>query len=141
MLAERVALLDFEGAQHEYAVQDARGIPMSVRERYEKALDEMRHRIREARISGTGKRLGELLVETGALDQEALQRGLAEQRLRGNGELLGEVLLSLNLIEEETLLSALHTQASTNREARIRARDSLEGKPGYENPQRRERVK
>ena len=114
MLAEKVALLDFEGVQHEYAVQDARGIPMSVRERYEKALAEMRHRIREARVGGTGKRLGELLVETGALDQEALQRGLAEQRLRGNGELLGEVLLSLNLIEEEALLSALRTQASTS---------------------------
>ena len=114
VLAEKVALLDFEGVQHEYPVQDARGIPMSVRERYEKALAEMRHRIREARVAGTGERLGEPLVQTGALDQEALERGLAEQQLRGNGELLGEVLLSLNLIEEETLLSALHMQVSTN---------------------------
>ena len=111
MLAEKVALLDLEGVQHEYAAQDARGIPMSVRERYEKALAEMRHRIREARVGGTGERIGELLVETGALDQEALQQGLAEQRLRGNRELLGEVLLSLNLIEKEALLSALRTQA------------------------------
>ena len=118
MLTEKVALLDFEDVQHEYAVQDARGIPMSVRERYEKALAEMRRRIREARVGGTGERIGGLLVETGALDREALQQGLAEQRLRGNGELLGEVLLSLNLIKEEALRLALRTQASTSRGAR-----------------------
>lgn len=109
-----MTVLELEEVREEYRSKDAIGIPMSVRERYEKALAEIRCRIREGRKGEVGKRLGEILVETGALDQATLQRGLAEQQLRGNGELLGEVLLSLNLIEEETLLSALHMQASTN---------------------------
>ena len=114
MQQTKTAILEFEEAREEYRTKDAIGIPMSVRERYEKTLSEIRSRIREKRNGEGGKRLGEILVDSGLLDQEALQQGLAEQRLRGNGELLGEVLLSLNLIEEETLLSALHMQTSTN---------------------------
>ena len=114
MLAERVALLEFEGIRQEYAVQDARGIPMSVHERYRNALAEMRFKIRETRNGRAGKRLGELLVEQGVLDQEKLQQALGEQQQRGKGELLGEVLLTLGLIKEEVLLSALRTQASEN---------------------------
>jgi hypothetical protein len=114
MLAERVALLEFEEVRQEYAVKDARGIPMSVHERYRNALDEMRFKIREARNGRAGKRLGELLVEQGVLDQERLQQALAEQQQRGKGELLGEVLVALGLIKEEALLSALSLQASEN---------------------------
>jgi len=104
----------FEAVYALYRSEETRGIPMSVRERYEKALAEIRRQIREERSAGTGKKLGEILIEAGALDQEKLQRGLAEQQLRGNKELLGEVLLSLGLIKEEALLSALRTQASEN---------------------------
>jgi hypothetical protein len=114
MLAERVALLEFEEVRQEYAVKDARGIPMSVHERYRNALAEMRFKIRETRNGKTGKRLGELLVEQGVLDQEKLQQALTEQQQRGKGELLGEVLLTLGLIKEETLLSALRMQVSEN---------------------------
>jgi hypothetical protein len=114
MLAERVALLEFEQVRQEYAVKDARGIPMSVHDRYRNALAEMRLKIREARNGKTGKRLGELLVEQGVFDQEKLQQALAEQRQRGKGELLGEVLLSLNLIEEKVLVATLNMQASEN---------------------------
>jgi len=114
MLAERVALLEFEQVRQEYAVKDARGIPMSVHERYRNALAEMRFKIREARNGKTGKRLGELLVEQGVLDQEKLQQALAEQQQRGKEELLGEVLTTLGLIKEDALLSALRTQASEN---------------------------
>ncbi len=114
MLAEKVALLEFERVRQEYAVQDARGIPMSVRERYEKALAEMRFKIREARNGRAGKRLGDLLVEQGLLDQAKLQQALVEQQKRGKGELLGEVLLSLNLIEEQVLVATLNMQASEN---------------------------
>jgi len=113
MLAERVALLEFEGVRQEYAVQEARGIPMSVHEWYRNALAEMRFKIREARNGRAGKRLGELLVEQGVLDQEKLQQALGEQQ-RGKGELLGEVLLSLNLIEEKVLVATLNMQASEN---------------------------
>jgi len=114
IVAEKTAVLEFEEVRKEYAIEDARGIPMSVREWYDKALEQMRQRIREARNGAKGKRLGELLVEQRVLDQEQLQQALAEQRQRGKGELLGEVLTTLGLIEEETLLSALRTQASEN---------------------------
>ena len=114
MLAERVALLEFEQVRQDYAVKDARGIPMSVHERYRNALAEMRRQIRETRNGKTGKRLGDLLVEQGVLDQEKLQQALTEQQQRGKGELLGEVLVALGLIKEEALLSALSLQASEN---------------------------
>ncbi len=114
MLAERVALLEFEQVRQEYAVKDARGIPMSVHDRYRNALAEMRFKIRETRNGRAGKRLGELLVEQGVLDQEGLQQALAEQRQQGKGKLLGEVLVALGLIKEEALLSALRMQASWN---------------------------
>ena len=54
-----------------------------------------------------GERLGEMLVESGVVDQERLQQALSEQRQTGKGELLGEVLLALGLIKEEALLSGL----------------------------------
>ena len=87
---------------------------MSVHERYRNTLAEMRFRIREGRDSKTGKRLGDLLVAQGALDQEKLQQALTEQQQRGKGELLGEVLVALGLIKEEALLSALQVQANSN---------------------------
>jgi len=113
-VGERTAVLEFEEVRQDYAVKDARGIPMSVHERYRNALAEMRFKIREARNGANGKRLGELLVEQGVLDQETLQQALAEQHQRGKGELLGEVLTTLGLIKEETLLSALRLQAKEN---------------------------
>lgn len=114
MLAEKTAVLEFEEVRQEYAVKDARGIPMSVHDRYRKALAEMRFKIREARNGRAGKRLGDLLVEQGLLDQEKLQQALAEQQQRDKGELLGEVLVLLGLVQEEALVSALRMQASEN---------------------------
>ncbi len=111
-MAGKVALLELEEVRQEYKTLDARGIPMSVREQYEKALAEMRRQIRQARQEHSGKRLGELLVEQRAIDQTSLQQALGEQQQRGTGELLGEVLLSLGLISEEVLFSALRTQAN-----------------------------
>ena len=113
-MGEKTAVLEFEEVRREYAVEDARGIPMSVREWYDKALEEMRRRIREARNGANGKRLGDLLVEQGVLDQEKLQQALAEQQERGKEELLGEVLLALNLIGEKVLVATLNMQASEN---------------------------
>jgi hypothetical protein len=111
-MGERTAVLEFEQVRQDYAVEDARGIPMSVHERYRNALADMRFKIRETRNGREGKRLGELLVDTGVLDQEELQRALGEQQKRGKGELLGEVLEALGLIKEEALLSALRMQES-----------------------------
>jgi len=111
-MGERTAVLEFEQVRQDYAVEDARGIPMSVHERYKNTLAEMRRQIRETRNGAKGKRLGELLVKQGVLDQEKLQQALAEQQQRGKGDLLGEVLTTLGMIKEETLLSALQIQAS-----------------------------
>ena len=105
-------LLELERVKEEYARLERRGIPMSVREWYERALAEIRRRIREERRGKPGKRLGELLVEQGVIDEEGLERALAEQQQRGKGELLGEVLLALDLVKEEALVSALRMQAS-----------------------------
>ena len=113
-MAERTAVLEFEEVRQEYAVKNARGIPMSVHDRYRNALAEMRFKIRETRNGANGKRLGELLVEQGVLDQEKLQRALGEQQQRGKGELLGEILTTLGLIKEEKLLSVLRMQAGEN---------------------------
>ena len=114
MQETKTAILEFEEVREEYRRKDAIGIPMSVREYYEKALGELRHRIREQERGDGETKLGQILVDCGALDQKGLQLGLAEQRLRGNKELLGEVLLSLELIEEEALLEALQKQVSVN---------------------------
>ena len=114
MLAEKTTILEFEEVKQEYAAEDARGIPMSVRARYERALSDMRQRIRRARSDGRGKMLGELLMEEGVLDSEKLQRALAEQERRGKRELLGEVLLSLGLVDEDALFTALRAQAREN---------------------------
>ena len=110
LLAESTAVLEFEQVRQDYAVEDARGIPMSVHDRYRNALAEMRCQIREARRGTSGKKLGELLVEQGVLNQENLQQALGEQQQRGKGELLGEILVSLHLIKEETLLATLRRQ-------------------------------
>jgi len=103
--------VEYEDVRTEYRDMDARGIPMSVRERYERALANLRAQLRR---ESHARPLGEILVELGTLDRAGLQQGLAEQHLRANGELLGEVLLSLNLIKEEALFGALRRQASAN---------------------------
>ena len=113
-MEEKTAVLEFERLRQEYAAQDARGIPMSVREWYGNALAGMRSKIRETRSDSKGNRLGELLLEAGALDLKQLQQALDEQRKRNGGELLGEVLLALGLINEGALLSALRIQANNH---------------------------
>jgi HD-like signal output (HDOD) protein len=54
-----------------------------------------------------GARLGDLLVEDGALDEERLAFALEERR---ETELLGDALLRLDLVREEDLEQALCTQ-------------------------------
>ncbi|MET0849963.1 MAG: type IV-A pilus assembly ATPase PilB [Candidatus Rokuibacteriota bacterium] len=54
------------------------------------------------------RRLGDLLVREGVIDQEQLQRALAEQK--GTNEKLGSVLVRLNLISDEQLFAFLSKQ-------------------------------
>lgn len=56
----------------------------------------------------TKKRLGELLVEAGLIDQAQLERGLEEQRR--TGRLLGEVLVHLGYVSEEDVAHTLVQQ-------------------------------
>src|SRR3989449_4519712 len=54
------------------------------------------------------RRLGDLLVAEGLLDQEQLQKALAEQK--GTREKLGSVLVRLNLVDEDQLIGFLSRQ-------------------------------
>ena len=56
----------------------------------------------------TGKKLGELLVEGGLIDDGKLAKSLAEQK--GTGELLGEVLVRLGFVSEVDIASTLAKQ-------------------------------
>lgn len=58
-------------------------------------------------------RLGEMLVETGQITQEQLDRALAFQRKSGG--VLGDILLSLQFIEPERLYRAIATQNNVGR--------------------------
>ncbi|KPJ58402.1 MAG: hypothetical protein AMJ46_14265 [Latescibacteria bacterium DG_63] len=69
---------------------------MSVRERYEKALTEVRRLIQEERKEKARKEVGEILKELEQIDQAALQRGLAEQR-EGRAEVAWEDLDGVRL--------------------------------------------
>lgn len=54
------------------------------------------------------KRLGELLVEAGAITKKQLEHALAEQG--NNGKRLGETLISLGYINEQQMLRTLEQQ-------------------------------
>src|SRR5437773_4852083 len=54
------------------------------------------------------RRLGDLLIAEGLIDQEQLQKALAEQK--GTREKLGSVLVRLNLVDEDQLIGFLSRQ-------------------------------
>lgn len=56
------------------------------------------------------KKLGDILVELGFIDQDQLELALAESKK--TGLMLGEVLLRLNWISEEQLQMAIAIQSS-----------------------------
>lgn len=56
----------------------------------------------------TKKRLGELLLEEGLVNDEQIKEGLAKQK--ETGELLGEVLIRLGYISEGDIARAIATQ-------------------------------
>lgn len=56
----------------------------------------------------TGKKLGELLVESGVIEEAKLQQALTEQR--ATGELLGETLVRLGYVAETDIASTLAKQ-------------------------------
>ena len=54
------------------------------------------------------KRLGEILIEQGALDAERLEKALAHQKEHGG--LIGQILIQLGFVKEEDIVIALATQ-------------------------------
>jgi len=76
------AEIEYEDLQAKYREEDVRGIPMSVRERYERSLEELQGKLRGRRHA---RRLGEILVEMGVIDQEVLAKALGEQLAEGAG--------------------------------------------------------
>lgn len=54
------------------------------------------------------KRIGEILIEAGLIDEDGLRAALVEQRRRGGP--LGRALIDLKLVAEETLVAALSRQ-------------------------------
>ena len=54
------------------------------------------------------RRLGDLLVREGLINQEQLQRALADQK--GNNEKLGSILVRLSIINEDQLIAFLSKQ-------------------------------
>ena len=67
---------EYERLAAEYRAQEARGIPMSVREWYERKLAELRA---ELRGSQHRRPLGEILVEKGWADESTIQLALQRQ--------------------------------------------------------------
>jgi general secretion pathway protein E/type IV pilus assembly protein PilB len=59
-------------------------------------------------IRTTNKKLGEILLEGGLLDEQQLKNALEEQQR--SGELLGEVLLRLGYVAEEDVARTLSMQ-------------------------------
>jgi len=60
--------------------------------------------------TGGSVRLGDLLVEMGAVAAEDMDAAVAEAKK--SGERLGEILLKMNLVDEETLMQAIGRQLS-----------------------------
>src|SRR4051812_36315236 len=78
------------------------------------------------------KRLGEILVQAGVLDDARLRAALAEQRRWGGP--LGRILVDMKLISEEAMVQALSHQlnfpAIANLESRAIEADVLDLVPG-----------
>jgi len=100
--------IGYEKLRADYREQEARGIPMSVRERYEKALADLRIRLRQRTHT---QRLGEILLEMNAVDQSALTQALDEQAGEGAGLLLGEILVRRGWADSDAIRRGVERQA------------------------------
>ncbi len=101
---------ELERLKEEYLEQARVGVPMSVREWYERKLAEIRQGLRRQHH---GKKLGEILLEMGVIDRRRLEEALAEQRGEGSDKLLGEILLEMGAVDSGTLKEALERQVSS----------------------------
>jgi type IV pilus assembly protein PilB len=65
-------------------------------------------------LSGQRKRLGEILVDRGLIDQEKLGRALEEQKRQG-GLKLGTILVKMGLVDEQAMVEAISAQLDVAR--------------------------
>ena len=63
------------------------------------------------------RRLGEILVEKGALSESDLERGLQEQERRASHDYLGRILVEMGVCTEHDILDALAVQGIDTEEA------------------------
>ncbi len=56
------------------------------------------------------QRLGEILLEKGALSESDLERGLQEQEHRASHDYLGRILVEMGVCTEQDILEALAVQ-------------------------------
>jgi hypothetical protein len=97
----------FEDLSSAYRLERAQGIPMSVRERYERRLALLREDLRH---QGTSCRMGDVLKRLGAIDEERLADALALQKASGGKKLLGEILVDLGWVDEGKIRQAVEIQ-------------------------------
>jgi len=97
----------FENLIVSYRLECAQGIPMSVRERYERRLEELRARLRTRKPSCS---FGEVLRRLGAVDSRCVADALRIQREDRVERLLGEILVDLGWINEAMLRRAVQRQ-------------------------------
>ncbi|HDD24891.1 MAG TPA: hypothetical protein ENF52_05600 [Chloroflexi bacterium] len=105
-------LLELERVKEKYARLERRGIPMSVREWYERKLAQMRAELRKVH---SRRPIGQILLNMGAVDEEQLKQALAKQRAEGSRRLLGEILIELGWADEETIRRAVARQTILGR--------------------------
>jgi hypothetical protein len=115
--APQPAEVMYEELRVEYAARNAEGIPESARKRYEESLTALRLELRKRPHP---RRIGQILLEMRAIDQEALARALGQQLEEGGSPLLGEVLLRYGRVDSSVLCCAARRQASDAVPTRLR---------------------
>ena len=100
-------LLELERVKEGYARLERRGIPMSVREWYERKLEQIRAELRKIH---SRRPIGQILLDMGAVDEEQLKQALAKQQAEGGHRLLGEILIDLGWADEGTVRRAVARQ-------------------------------
>jgi hypothetical protein len=97
--------------QKEYRKKDEIGMPMSIRERYRSRLEKLKEKVRN---KAQKKKLGQLLVDEGAISSEQLEWALAEQDDLRDDKLLGEILIDNGFLEWKELREGLEKQVRVN---------------------------
>jgi hypothetical protein len=104
---------EFDELASSYRSECAHGIPMSVHERYGRQLDSLRKKLRSV---PTPCRLGDVLRQMGAVDENRLTDALGVQAASGGGKLLGEILIDLGWASEQAIRQAAELQAAAYQE-------------------------